>query len=313
MIKKARISVIIPTFNSEKFLAQTLATVYKQNYKPYELIIVDGGSTDGTQRIVEAYGSFVTTFISEPDKGQLDAVQKGMNIAKGDILYWLNADDAVMPGAFECAATAFAADPSVDIVFGDNYWFHEETRRIGVAHSVKHLSFWDQFLFYGQLQVESFFWKRGISQKALPFDTTLRVYTDYSFFLPIRYGTKCKWVPQRLGAFRVHSEQMSTVHHSKGVAERELVKRRMRERIGMSLDEFRALQRRHWPHYFFYQRLYPKTISVLRFFLRKSSGDFRRKRLARFFFDEWLSLPSFVGERLKVAAVGMSAVGQNGI
>ena len=294
----SRISVIIPAFKSEKFLAQTLATVYKQSHKPFEVIVVDGGSTDGTKRIVEAYAPFITRFISEPDKGQLDAVQKGIHIAKGDVLYWLNADDAVMPGAFECAANAFAADPSVEIVFGDNYWFHEETRRIGVAHSVRHLSFWDQFLFYGQLQVESFFWKREISQKALPFNTTLRVYTDYSFFLPIRYAAKCRWVPHRLGAFRVQSEQMSAVHYEKGFGERELVKKGMRERLGMSPDEFEALRRRHRFHYLIYQKFYPKTISAIRFLLRKSTGDYRRKKLAFFFFDEWLVPPPTVRENL---------------
>lgn len=302
------ISVIIPTFNCDKFLAQTLATVYKQNHKPYEVIVVDGGSTDGTRRIVEAYGSFITTFISEPDKGQLDAVQKGITIAKGDIIYWLNADDAVMPGAFESAANAFASDPSLDIVFGDNYWFDEEARRIGVAHSVKHLSFWDQFLFYGQLQVEAFFCSREVAKKALPFDTNLRVYTDYSYFLPVRYGAKCKWVPQQLGAFRVHSDQMSTLHNSKGVAERDLVKNRMREHLRISLEEFRALKQKRALHYYFYHKIYPKTISACRFLLRKLTGDYQRKHLARFFFDKWLSLPSFVEERLKIANADMSVI-----
>jgi len=312
-MQQLRISVIIPTFNSRKYLAQTLTTVYKQDYRPYEVIVVDGGSTDGTPRIAEAYGPFITAFISAPDKGQLDAVQKGISTAKGDITYWLNADDAVMPGAFECAANAFAADPSLNIVFGDNYWFDEESRRIGVAHSVKHLSFWDQFLFYGQLQVEAFFCRREVAYKALPFDINLRVYTDYSYFLPVRYGAKCKWVPQRLGAFRVHPEQMSTIHHSRGYGERELVKKRMRERLGISLDEFQALQRRYALHYYFFQKVYPKTISALRFLLRKGTGDLHRKRLARFFFDEWLSLPSFVVERLRDEGVGMSSAGQDGL
>jgi len=299
MFKETKISVIIPTFNSEKFLAQTLTTVYKQNYKPYEVIVVDGGSTDGTRRIVEAYGSFVTTFISEPDKGQLDAVQKGINIAKGNILYWLNADDAVMPGAFDCAATAFAAGPFVDIVFGDNYWFHEETRRIGVAHSVEHLSFWDQFLFYGQLQVEAFFWKRELSQKALPFDTSLRVYTDYSFFLPVRYGSKCKWVPKRLGAFRVQPAQMSTVYNAQGDVERDLVKQRMRERLDMSLSEFHDLQRRHRSRFLIKHKVVPKMISGVRYLCRTLTADIKRKRLSRFFFDNWLQPPDCFAEKLR--------------
>jgi glycosyltransferase involved in cell wall biosynthesis len=291
-----KISVIIPTFNSAKFFSQTLATVYKQNYHPHEVIVVDGSSTDKTRKIVEAYGPFVTKFISEPDKGQLDAVQKGIHISKGDVVYWINADDAVMPGAFECAANVFAADPSVEIVFGDNFWFNEETRQIGVVQSVKHLSFWDQFLFYGQLQVEAFFCRRELAYKALPFDTNLRVYTDYSYFLPVRYGEKCKWVPQRLGAFRVHPGQMHRVNIKKGRTERELVK------------QFRSLQQRHALHYYFYQKIFPKTVSAVRFLLRKSTGDFRRRRLARFFFDEWLLPPSFVEKRLKEEAAQESQI-----
>lgn len=154
-----QITVIIPTFNSAEYLLKTLTTVAKQDYKPYEVIIVDGGSTDGTHDIVKVFGPLITKFISEPDKGQLDAVQKGILRAKGDVLYWLNADDAVMQGAFRAVAEVFSKDPTVEYVFGDNHWFEEESQRFGVAHSVKRLSFWDQFLFYGQFQVEAFFWR----------------------------------------------------------------------------------------------------------------------------------------------------------
>jgi glycosyltransferase involved in cell wall biosynthesis len=291
---KVHISVIIPTYNSENYLAQTLATVAKQDYQPYEVIVVDGGSTDGTQQIVESFRPLITTFISEPDKGQLDAVQKGIRLATGDVLYWLNADDAVMPKAFECAINAFASDPSIDIVFGDNYWFDEEMQRIGVAHSVKYLSFWDQFLFYGQLQVEAFFCRREVAYKALPFDTSLRVYTDYSFFLPVRYGAKCKWVPLRLGAFRVHSEQMHRLNIDMGKVERGLIKQRMRERLGLSEEQFNSLRRKRFLGFFIRHKLLTKLTSGLRYTGRKLSGDYMRNKLSYFFFDEWLKLPNNV-------------------
>ena len=283
-----RISVIIPAYNSGRFLAKTLATVAKQDYQPHEVIVVDGGSSDATGEIVRAYGALVTTFISEPDRGQLDAVQKGIGIATGDVLYWLNADDAVMPGAFRTAAAAFSDDPSIEYLYGDNYWFNEETRAFGVVQSVKRLSFWDQFLFYGQFQVEAFFWRRELSQKALPLDTDLRVYTDYSFFLPIRYGARGKWVPQRLGAFRVHDAQMSTVHGALGEQERERVKQRMRDRLGLTVDEFHRLQRKHRPAFLLLHRMLPALVSAFRFTGRKLTGDLLRNRMRRFFFDDWL-------------------------
>lgn len=290
--KKIRISVIIPAYNSGRFLAKTLATVAKQDYKPYEVIVVDGGSTDETSEIVNAYGSLITNFISEPDKGQLDALQKGIGIATGDVLYWLNSDDSVMPGTFRTAAEVFLRDPSIEYVYGDNYWFNEGTRGFGVAHSVKRLSFWDQFLFYGQFQVEAFFWRREISQKALPFDTDLRVYTDYSLFLPLRYGSKGKWVPQRLGAFRVHGEQMSTVNRELGDPEREIVKQRMRDRLGLTREEFEGLRRRHYLIFIVRHRLLTKLTSGIRYIGRKLTGDYVRNKMSKSFFDEWLRLPN---------------------
>lgn len=291
------ISVIIPTFNSAAYLLKTLTTVAKQDYPPYEVIIVDGGSTDETNDIVRAFGPLITEFISEPDKGQLDAVQKGILRAKGDVLYWLNADDAVMPGTFRTVAEVFEKHPTVDYVYGDNYWFQEEPRRFGVVQSVKRLSFWDQFLFYGQFQVEAFFWRRELSHKALPFDTDLRVYTDYSFFLPLRYGAIGKWVPKRLGAFRVHAEQMSTVNHALGDKERELVKQRMMERLGLSVDDFRRLQKKYRICFLIKHKLVTKTISAMRYVGRKMTGDCVRNRIALYFFDMWLSPQSNIQKK----------------
>lgn len=298
-----RISVIIPTYNSARYLAKTLSTVAKQDYQPYEIIIVDGDSTDGTRDIVRAFGSLITLFISEPDKGQLDAVQKGILHATGDVLYWLNSDDAVMPGTFRTVAEEFSKDPTIEYLFGDNYWFQEETKRFGVTHSVKRLSFWDQFLFYGQLQVEAFFWRRELSQKALPFDTSLRVCTDYSVFLPLRFGAKGKWIHKRIGAFRVHADQMSSLHSSIISAEMTLVKQRMCERLGLTRRDYEILQRKNRIRFIIFHKLLVKIVSGFRFIFRKLTMDYGRKKKSQFFFLEWLQVPpainSLINNNLK--------------
>jgi glycosyltransferase involved in cell wall biosynthesis len=293
MSKKSdiKISVIIPTYNAAVFLGKTLATLAKQDYRPFEVIVVDGNSDDTTSDIVDRYSGLVTTFISESDKGQLDAVQKGIRIASGDVLYWLNADDIVMPGTFRRVAEAFEMDSSVDYVFGDNFWFNETAGSFGVCESTKRLSFWDQFLFYGQLQVESFFWRREITHKAFPFDLSLRVYTDYSFFLPIRYESNGVWLPHRLGAFRVHEDQMSTANRHLGAKEMEHVKSTMRNRLGIGLKEFYRLRRRRTVAFFTGYILLNRVASVARLIARTLTGDRRRRELANFFYNEWLDEP----------------------
>ena len=106
-----KISVLIPSFNSGKFLAKTLATVVKQNYQPLEVIVMDGGSKDQTSAVVKAYGDLITVFVSERDEFQLHAMEKAIARATGDVLYWCNADDAVMPGGFRIRRRNFRPPP----------------------------------------------------------------------------------------------------------------------------------------------------------------------------------------------------------
>ena len=293
-----KISVLIPSFNQARFLVKTLATVVKQDYPAAEVVIADGGSADGTRAVVEAYGTSVTHFVSELDRGQLDGFGKALARATGDVCYWLNADDAVMPGTFAYVARLFAADPALDLVFSDNYAFDEAARRLYVGGTIRGMDFWDHFLFYRQLYSECAFWRRAAAGAALPLDVGLRVYTDYSFFLPLRYGRRCRWVPRRLGAFRVQPGQNSQVYRARGDAERELVKQRMRERLGISVDEFRRRQRRRRASFALRQVLYPRLHSGARYLLRTLSRDTLRRRTAAFFFDQWLRPPADVAARL---------------
>jgi len=96
-----KISVIVPSFNSEKFIAQCFESIIRQDHQNFEIIHIDGGSTDNTMVIAEKYKKHITYQISEKDKGQPDAVNKGLNVASGDILHWHASDDIILPGAFK--------------------------------------------------------------------------------------------------------------------------------------------------------------------------------------------------------------------
>ncbi|MCE5251433.1 glycosyltransferase [bacterium] len=113
------VSVVIPCLNRAHYLVPTIESVLRQDYPRIECIVVDGGSKDGTTGILEGYGDRIR-WISEPDGGHADAINKGWRMSTGDILAWLNADDLyVLPGAVGGAAEFMRANPGVDVVYGD--------------------------------------------------------------------------------------------------------------------------------------------------------------------------------------------------
>ena len=112
-----KISIITPSFNQGQHLEQTIVSVLSQEYPNLEYIVIDGGSTDNTVDIIKKYEKYLTYWVSEPDKGQSDAIDKGYNRATGEIINWLNSDDYYEPGALFKVGRVFN-DPSVNIFCG---------------------------------------------------------------------------------------------------------------------------------------------------------------------------------------------------
>lgn len=100
-MSQLKISIVTPSYNQGAFIEETILSVITQNYANYEYIIIDGGSTDNSVEIIKKYESKITYWISEKDKGQSDAINKGFSKATGDIFYWINSDDYLMPNVLE--------------------------------------------------------------------------------------------------------------------------------------------------------------------------------------------------------------------
>ena len=204
-----KISIITPSFNQAQFLERTILSVLNQNYPNLEYIIIDGGSTDGSLEIIRKYEKYLAYWISEPDQGQSHALNKGFEVATGDILGWLNADDLYMPDAFNIVCKALKDHPRTKIVFGDYFNIDAQDEFICKEYAfdfnVCH------FLYEGfHLNAQSMFWRKGVHKRFGKFDEGLHRTMDYDMIL--RFGLKERAesflrISVPLGGFRRHDQQ----------------------------------------------------------------------------------------------------------
>jgi glycosyltransferase involved in cell wall biosynthesis len=125
------VSIVTPSFNQARYLETAIQSVLSQDYPRIEYIIVDGGSSDVSVEIIKKYEDKLAWWVSEKDKGQTDAINKGFNRATGDILAWLNSDDAYNPGAIRQAVKCLGEHPEAGMAYADCNFIDEEGRVIG--------------------------------------------------------------------------------------------------------------------------------------------------------------------------------------
>ncbi len=122
------VSVVTPTFRCARFIEDAIRSVLSQDYPRIEYIVVDGGDDVETPKIIERYSSRIAAYIREPDGGQSAAINKGLRLAQGEIVAWLNADDMYLPGAVSAAVAAFQAGPGAALFYGDAVFCDEHGR-----------------------------------------------------------------------------------------------------------------------------------------------------------------------------------------
>ena len=129
------VSIVTPSLNMARYLPEAIESVLSQEYPHIEYRILDGGSIDGTQKILERYAGRLQYRIA-PDKGPADAIVRGVAEARGEFVGWLNADDTYEPRAIQAAVGYFLEHPEVDVVYGQGYWMDECGRRIRAYPSI---------------------------------------------------------------------------------------------------------------------------------------------------------------------------------
>jgi glycosyltransferase involved in cell wall biosynthesis len=202
-------SVVMPSFNHAQFIERSLNSVVNQQREGVELIVIDGGSRDGTREILARYSPHIALWRSESDQGQSDALNKGFRAATGEIFGWLNSDDLYLPGALHHVAQIFAADPKVDVVYGDWLVIDEQDRILehcpALAPSRTRLVTEGFFC-----NAQAMFWRRSLHERFGEFDVQLHYTMDFDLFLRLINiaGPRGFFrTPRPLGCFRVYAGQ----------------------------------------------------------------------------------------------------------
>jgi glycosyltransferase involved in cell wall biosynthesis len=198
------VSIITPSFNQARYLEATIQSVLTQDYPYIEYIIVDGGSNDGTVDIIKKYESKLAWWVSEKDKGQTDAINKGFARAKGEILAWLNSDDTYEPGAVSAAVKYLRDHSEVGMVYGDCNFINETGRVIGKFGAVQ-TSYHLLRQGYSHIPQQTMFFRADLWKQVGPLDPSFYFAMDYDLWTRIAARSGIKYVPQTWANFRLHT------------------------------------------------------------------------------------------------------------
>lgn len=214
-----KISVVTPSFNQGQFIEETIRSVLLQSYPNLELIIIDGGSTDNTQEIIKKYETWIKYWVSEPDRGQSHAINKGIGKATGEILFWLNSDDLVLPGTFALVAQVFSDNPETKMVIGQAKVINNEGNEIGDLLSK--FTSWEELVItpHNQVRQVSTFFSKSLFDECGLVNEDINIAMDIELLSRITRCYKPTVITDFVSAFRVQEQSKSFVDSLKGYEE----------------------------------------------------------------------------------------------
>lgn len=207
----SKVSVVTVCLNSENHLETAIRSVLSQTYKDIEYIIIDGGSTDNTLNIIRKYEGCISRWFSERDKGVFDAMNKGINAATGDILYFLNSDDYLKnESVIEKVVDFLKQEKGADFIYGDLEYYDSLTNRIWRKRYPDFIR--KHYFLMNSIGHPATFFRSSCFKKAGFYDTDLKIAGDFEWFLKALYKTGLKAAHVklticvfRLGGFSSHA------------------------------------------------------------------------------------------------------------
>lgn len=197
------VTIVTPSFNQATFLEKTIRSVLEQGYPKLEYMVVDGGSTDGSLEIIKRYAQQLSWWVSEKDRGQSDAINKGLARANGEIVAWLNSDDFYLPGAVSSAVTALQEHPDWGLVYGDMLAVDGE----GALLNIQRFGDWelDDLLCFRILGQPSVFLRKSVLDRAGILDTRFHYLLDHHLWIRMAMLAPIGHVSQFWSAARFHA------------------------------------------------------------------------------------------------------------
>ncbi len=199
------VSIITPSFNQARFLESTIRSVLDQDYPNFEYILVDGGSADGSEEIIRRYSDRLAWWVSEKDRGQTDAINKGFTHAKGEILAWLNSDDTYEPHAITEAVGFLRDRPEIGLVYGDANFIDGNGHIIGRFPAAQ-TDYRRLRQGYVHIPQQASFWRAGLWKRVCPLDPSFYFAMDYDLWVRLAALAPVLYIPRLWANFRLHTQ-----------------------------------------------------------------------------------------------------------
>lgn len=202
-------TIVTPSYNQGQYIEETIRSVLLQGYPDLEYIIIDGGSSDGTIGIIQKYARWLSYWVSEPDKGQSDAINKGFARSTGEILAWLNSDDTYLPSALTQAALAFQTYSEAAVVHGKSQACDE--KGVPLYHLGRHFNMKLMLTEANQIAQPSAFIRRRYAERAGPLNITYHYSMDLDYWLRLSLLGDLSFVDELWSIFRCHSNSKTKI------------------------------------------------------------------------------------------------------
>lgn len=206
-----KLSIVTPSFNQGEFIEDTIVSVLDQNYPNLEYIIIDGGSSDNSVEIIRKYEKFLAYWVSEKDRGQSHAINKGFEQASGDIYSWLNSDDRLEPGALSAVVDAFKKYPETGVFVGHG-------RKVDRSGNTQYYKKPDELTFEGickwmdggNFMQPSCFFRRSAWEKAGPLNENVHIALDVDLWLRMVKHVPFRAIDKLLSTAMIHEDAKTT-------------------------------------------------------------------------------------------------------